>query len=71
MLIDAGNCSVKVLKINLKYAHLSTLVPLESHTNCVPLSGGDILISPGAFVWGQVVLKVEVPEFLKLIFPLL
>ena len=32
MLIDAGNCSVKVLKINLKYAHLSTLVPLESHT---------------------------------------
>lgn len=46
-------------------------VPLELHTNCVPLSGGDILISPGAFVWGQVVLKVEVPEFLKLIFPLL
>ena len=32
MLIDAGNCSVKVLNVNLKYARLSTLVPLESHT---------------------------------------
>lgn len=32
MLIDAGNCSIKVLNINLKYAHWSTLVPIESHT---------------------------------------
>lgn len=39
-------------------------VPLELHTNCVPLSGGDVLISPRAFIWGQVVLKVEIPEFL-------
>ena len=45
-------------------------VPLELHTNCVPLSGGDVLICPRAFIWGQVVLKVEIPEFLKFIFPL-
>ena len=35
-------------------------VPLELHTNCVPLSGGDVLICPRAFIWGQVVLKVVV-----------